>query len=78
MESELDRPVKKLVASPLMLRLLSLFNKEIAETVEMIYEWVNPFVVDTSKAENAFGLLPTPLEQAMQETLDWCKAQTMK
>ncbi len=77
-QSELGKPVKSLVASPLMLRLLGLFNKEIAESVEMLYEWRNPYVVDTSKAENAFGLLPTPLKQAVKETLDWCKAQAEK
>jgi nucleoside-diphosphate-sugar epimerase len=77
-EAELGRPVKSLVGSPLMMRLLGLFNKEIAETVEMMYEWTGPFVVDTSKAENAFGLQPTPLMQAMKETLDWCRVQAKK
>ena len=51
------------------MRFLGLFNKEIAETVEMMYEWTNPYVVDTSKAEKAFGLKPTLLKQAMKEML---------
>lgn len=77
-EAELGRPVKSLAGSPLMMRLLGLFSKEIAETVEMMYQWTGPFVVDTSKAENTFGLQPTPLKQAMKETLDWCSAQAKK
>lgn len=75
MEAELGRPVKSMVGGPLMMRLLGLFNKEVAEMVEMMYEWTSPFVVDTSKAEKAFGLKATPLEQALKETLDWCKTQ---
>jgi len=74
-EAELGRPVKTLVGSPLLVRLLGLFNKEMAETVEMMFEWTAPYVVDTSKAERAFGLRPTPMQQAVRETLAWCKLQ---
>jgi nucleoside-diphosphate-sugar epimerase len=49
-EEELGYKVKKLVGNPLMLRFLGLFNKEIKETVEMLFEWMHPYVVDTSKA----------------------------
>lgn len=73
MEAELGKPVKSQVGGPLLMRLLGLFNKEIAETIEMTFIWTNPYVVDTSKAEKAFGLKPTPLAQALKETLDWCK-----
>jgi nucleoside-diphosphate-sugar epimerase len=72
-EAELGKPVKIMVGGPLMMRFLGLFNKEIAETVEMMFEWTNPYVIDTSKAERAFGLKATPLKQALKETLDWCK-----
>lgn len=70
---ELGKPVKSMVGGPLMIRILGLFNKEIAETVEMMYEWVNPYVVDTTKAQAAFGLFPTPLRDAIRETIEWCK-----
>lgn len=76
LETELGRPVKSQVGGPLLMRFLGLFNKVIAESVEMMYEWQNPFIVDTSKAERAFGLKPIPLKQALKETLDWCKAQS--
>jgi nucleoside-diphosphate-sugar epimerase len=71
-EAELGRPVKSQVGGPLLMRVLGLFNKSIAETVEMMYQWTAPFVVDSSKAEKAFGWQATPLPQAMRETLDWC------
>jgi nucleoside-diphosphate-sugar epimerase len=69
--AELGQPVKSRTAGPLMMRLLGLFDKSMAETVEMMYEWTAPFVVDTSKAEKAFGLQATPLNQALRETLAW-------
>lgn len=72
--AELGKSVKSRAAGPLMMRLLGLFNKSMAETVEMMYEWTTPFVVDTSKAEKAFGLRATPLPQAIQETLAWRRA----
>ncbi|GAB4396567.1 MAG: NAD-dependent epimerase/dehydratase family protein [Anaerolineales bacterium] len=75
METELGKPIKSQVAGTLLMRILGLFNKSMAETVEMMYEWTAPFVVDTSKAEKAFGLKPTPLNVAIRETLAWCKQQ---
>jgi nucleoside-diphosphate-sugar epimerase len=72
-EAELGRPVKTMVGGPFMMRLLGLFNKEIAETVEMMFEWTNPYVIDSSKATRAFGLQPTPLAQAICETVRWCR-----
>ncbi len=71
-EAELGVPVKTRVGGPLMMRFLGLFNKEMAETVEMMFEWTNPYVIDSSKATMAFGLKPTPMEQAIRETVEWC------
>lgn len=73
MEAELGRPVKVLVAGKTMMSLLGLFNPMMRETVEMMYEWTAPFVVDTSKAEKAFGWKGTPLNVAIKETLAWCR-----
>ena len=75
MEIELRKPVKYRVGGPVMMHILGLFDKEIGESVEMLYEWTAPYIVDTSKAEKAFGLKPTPMPQAIAETLTWCKAQ---
>lgn len=65
-----------MVAGAWMMRALGLFKKENAESVEMMYEWTAPFVVDTSKAQKTFGLKPTPLTVAIRETLAWCKQQS--
>lgn len=71
LETELGRPVKTRVAGPLMLRLLGLFNRDIAASIEMLYLWTNPYVVDTRKAEAAFGWQATPLPEALRQTLAW-------
>ncbi|MDD5369475.1 MAG: NAD-dependent epimerase/dehydratase family protein [Anaerolineaceae bacterium] len=71
-EAELGRRVKVRVGGPLLLRLLGLVNQDIAETVEMLYEWTAPYRIDSSKAENAFGITPTPLQDAIRDTVRWC------
>jgi nucleoside-diphosphate-sugar epimerase len=72
-EAELGRPVKTRVGGVWMMRFLGLFNREMAETVEMMFAWTHPYVVDSSKAARAFGLKPTPMEQAIHETVEWCR-----
>ena len=73
-EAELGQPVKVMVGGPLMMRFLGLFNREVSEAVEMLFEWMHPYVVDTSKITRVFGIKPTPMKTAIQETLDWCKS----
>ncbi len=74
--AELGRPVKTRLAGAWMMRLLGLFNREMAETVEMMFEWTNPYVIDSSKASAALGLQPTPMRQAIRETIAWCQGVT--
>ena len=73
LESELGHKVKFLAAGTNMMRFLGLFNPMMRETVEMMYEWNQPFVVDTRKAEQAFGWSGTPLKQAIRETVAWVR-----
>ena len=75
--AEVGRPVKPLVGSPLMLRMMGLFNPTIREIVEMMYEWTQPFVMDSHKFTRAFGLQATPIHQAVRESVAWCKAQPL-
>jgi nucleoside-diphosphate-sugar epimerase len=73
LEAEIGRRIKTTAAGTTMTRLLGLFNKDMAEMTEMMYEWNAPFVMDSSKAEKGLGLTPTPLDQALRETLEWCR-----
>lgn len=72
-ELELGQRVKARVGGPTMLRFLGLFNRELKETVEMIFEWMEPYVIDSSKAQHTFGLQPTPMKEAIKTTLEWCR-----
>jgi nucleoside-diphosphate-sugar epimerase len=54
-----------------MLRLAGLFVPILREFPEMWYEFAEPFVLDSSKIERAFGLRPTPLEGSVPVTVEW-------
>ena len=69
----LGRPVKSQVGTPLLMRVLGLFNPSIRETNEMMYEFVQPFIMDSSKAQRELGITPTPLAQQVRDTLAWAK-----
>jgi nucleoside-diphosphate-sugar epimerase len=51
-----------------------LFIPEAKETVEMMYEFEQPFIVDSSKFERTFGMKATPLRDAIRETVAWYKS----
>ncbi len=54
---------------------MGLFNPGIRETIEMHYEFEEPFVVDHSRFEREFGEQATPLREATQGTLRWYREQ---
>ena len=59
--SELDVPVPKMrTLGAGMLRTVGLFNPTVRELVEMLYEFDRPFIMDSSAAQQTFGLAPTP------------------
>jgi len=61
-----------------MMRLGGLFVPEAKETVEMMYEFERPFIVDSSKFEKTFGMKATPLHEAIRETVAWHKGHPEK
>jgi nucleoside-diphosphate-sugar epimerase len=54
-----------------MMRLGGIFIPEARETVEMMYEFEQPFVVDHSKYVQAFGNHATSTHKGIQRTLEW-------
>src|SRR5215203_5037173 len=69
------KPVRIQAAPKILLRAIGLFNPGIRETIEMLYEFEEPFVVDDSKFEQAFGKHATPLEEAIRETVQWYREE---
>ena len=62
----------------LMMRIGGLFIPEAKESVEMMYEFDQPFIVDSSKFENTFGMKATPLREAIRETVAWYRSHPEK
>ena len=52
------------------LRAAGLINPAARETIEMLYEFDRPFIVDSSRITTVLGARYTPLEQALSATLD--------
>ena len=62
----------------LMMSIGGLFIPEAKETVEMMYEFENPFVIDSSKFEQTFGMHATPIREAIRETVAWYRSHPEK
>jgi len=67
------KPVSAMVGGKLMLSVIGLFNKTLAEMPEMLYEFTQPFILDSSKFQRAFGMQPTPFAQQISETLAFAR-----
>lgn len=52
------------------LRVLGLINPVIRELPEVAYQLAAPFVMDSTAAQQTFGLAPTPWEQVLHATVD--------
>jgi nucleoside-diphosphate-sugar epimerase len=72
---EVGKPARVQAAPKILLRAIGLFNSGIRETIEMLYEFEEPFVVDDSKFEREFGEQATPLREAIQGTVRWYREE---
>lgn len=72
-EKELEVKIKVRAAGNTMITILGLFSPMIKEVKEMMYTWEEPYIVDHSKFEAAFGATPTSHEKAIKETAAWFK-----
>ena len=68
---EVGKPARVQVAPKILLRAMGLFNPPLRETIEMLYEFEEPFVVDHSAFERTFGMHATLLRDAIRETVRW-------
>ena len=56
---------------------LGIFDETFArEYIELFYQYTEPQIVDSSAFEQAFGLLPTPLDEAIRTTIRWYREHT--
>lgn len=68
---EIGLPPKMSGMGRLMMSLGGLFIPEARESVEMMYEFEKPFVMDHSKFARAFGDIATPHREAVKRTVAW-------
>ncbi len=57
-----------------MMTLAGLFNRQIREAREVLYQFEQHFVMNTSKFEQTFGATVTPLREGIRETLSELRA----
>jgi nucleoside-diphosphate-sugar epimerase len=57
-----------------MVNVVGLFNGNVRELKEMLYEYEEPFVVDDSRFVAAFGDIATPLPEAIGTTVSWYRS----
>jgi nucleoside-diphosphate-sugar epimerase len=72
--ADTGHPVKASGMGKTMMRIGGIFIPGARETVEMMYEFEKPFVVNSSQFEATFGVRATPLAQAIAATLDWYRS----
>ncbi len=75
---EMGLPLKVSAMGRTMMWIGGLFIPEAKEAVEMMYEFEQPFIVDSSRFENTFGMKATPMREAIKETVAWYKSHPEK
>jgi nucleoside-diphosphate-sugar epimerase len=73
---ELGQRTKLNTAPRFAITLLGRFDENVRELREMLYQFERDFVMDSSRFESTFGAQPTPLAQAIGQTLDWYRSRT--
>lgn len=58
----------------IMVSLIGLFNANLREVKEVLFEFEEPFVVDSGAFETTFGQSATALEAAIPATVEWFRA----
>jgi nucleoside-diphosphate-sugar epimerase len=69
-------PAKAQIAGPALLAVAGIFSPTLRELRETAYQFMRPFVIDSSKFERAFGRLePTPHREAVERTVESFRAR---
>ena len=73
--AEVGHPVGVRSVSKLAVRALGLVNPVLRELAETYYQFDQPFVLDTTKYQSAFGAAGTPLADAIAATVAWYRTR---
>ena len=73
--AEVGHPVAVRNVPRLALRAMGLVSPLMRGLAEMAYEFEEPFILDTTKFESAFGTAVTPLATAITDTIAWYRTR---
>ena len=73
--AQTEYPVAVRSLPKLAVRALGLVNPMLRELAETYYQFGEPFIMDTSKYETAFGAAGTPLATAVAATVAWYRTR---
>ena len=71
----IGKPAKLATTGRAIMMIGGLFIPAARESVEMMYEFEKPFIVNSRKFERTFGMRATPMAQAISETVEWYQAR---
>lgn len=71
----LGRPLRVRGVPDLLFRAAGLVNPVLGAAREMTYQWKVPYVLDDRRFRAAFGIEPTPADQAVAETARWMEGE---
>lgn len=74
--AKVDRPLKIQAMPNLLVSAFGLFNSDLRELKEMLYQWERPFHVDSSKFSERFWSDPTSFDDGLSATADYYQKQT--
>ena len=57
--------------SPILIRVIGLFVPAVRASIEMLYEFTEPFIVDSRKIEKKLKIEPTPIKLGIEKTVAW-------
>ncbi|NNE97145.1 MAG: NAD-dependent epimerase/dehydratase family protein [Acidimicrobiales bacterium] len=69
--ASLDLTLKIQAAPRWLMTVLGMFDVQVREAKEMLYQWDRPFLVDHSKFASRFWNDPTPFEEGVPATAEW-------
>jgi nucleoside-diphosphate-sugar epimerase len=72
--TQIGKRPKLMTATRPMLTVLGLFSPLMRTLKETLYQWELPYILDSQKFQQAFGLRPTPRAQAIAETVAYYRS----
>ena len=71
---EIGKPPKMVAMRGMLLSMVGIFSPVVREMKEMMYALDKPYIVDSSKFEQAFQMKATLLREAVRRTVEWYRA----